>query len=137
MTDTTPTDYVGSKFRIVHCEDALKSYLTAIQGVQNGNRSRSFARSMMVQIERLADGQRMSKQNFPQEGLLPHKAGPGKHFNAFKKIPIRGYCWKSSLHPNTYFISHYIFKDWDKLKDKDTVLVGKNWTRIEVNGHEK
>jgi hypothetical protein len=137
VTDTTPKDYVGSKCRIVHCEDALKSYLSAIQGVPCGKRSRSFTRSMMLQIERLADGQRMSKENFPQEGLLPAQAGPGKNFNALKKIPIRGYCWKSSRYPNTYFISHYIFKTCDKLKDKDTKLVGRNWTRIEVDGYEK
>jgi hypothetical protein len=129
-------DYQGSTFKVLHCEGALKSYLSSLQSMK-ANKSRSFTRRLMQQIERLANGERMSRENFPQEGSLPALAGKGKKFNAFKKIPIRGYCWKSKLHPDTYFISHYIYKDSNKLKEKDTELVGRNWKRIEVEGHEK
>lgn len=31
----------------------------------------------------------------------------------------------------TYFISHYIYKDFDKLDDSDTTRVRNNWERIE------
>jgi len=92
-----------------------------------------------MQIQRLADGSRMSKENFPQEGELPKLAGQqkSKKFNALKRIPIRGYCWLSEKHPNTYFISHYVFKDYDKLKEKDTKKVRDNWNRIEVGDDER
>ncbi len=94
---------------------------------------------MILQIQRLADGERMSKENFPQEGELPKsKNNPNKtkKFNALKRIPIRGYCWLSEKHHDTYFISHYIYKDYDKLKERDTEIVGRNWKRIEVDGDE-
>lgn len=80
----------------------------------------------------------MSKENFPQEGVLPKQKNQSiaKKFNALKRIPIRGYCWLSGIHSNTYFISHYVYKNYDKLKEKDTAIVGKNWIRIEVNSYE-
>ncbi|CAM6791401.1 hypothetical protein CIFRMM088M_05470 [Citrobacter freundii] len=31
----------------------------------------------------------------------------------------------------TYFISHYIYKDFDDLSDSDTQKVRNNWERIE------
>jgi hypothetical protein len=94
---------------------------------------------MIQQIERLADGQRMSKENFPQEGNLPKRKGQqrAKKFNALKRIPIRGYCWLSDRCKNTYFISHYVYKDYDDLKDSDTKRVGANWRRIEEDGDER
>ncbi len=78
----------------------------------------------------------MSQQNFPQEGYLPKKQGQqrAKKFNAFKRMPLRGYCWLSERHVNTHFISHYAYKNYDKLKESDTKRVGKNWVRIEEKG---
>jgi hypothetical protein len=80
----------------------------------------------------------MSKENFPQEGDLPKKAGQqkAKKFNALKRIPLRGYCWLSDRHDKTYFISHYVYKNYDALKGSDTNIVGKNWKRIEEDGNE-
>lgn len=72
-------------------------------------------------------------------GKLPNNAnGEGSgHFHALKRIPIRGYCWRSERHENTWFVSHYVFKNYQKLKAKDTDRLGKNWTRIEVDGDER
>jgi hypothetical protein len=131
-------NFEGEKFKVIHCKGAVESYEESLRHVDSQKR-KSFTRSMIIQIQRLADGQRMSKENFPQEGVLPKQKEQSKtkKFNALKRIPIRGYCWLSDVHPNTYFISHYVYKDYGKLKDKDTAIVGKNWTRIEVNGDER
>jgi len=138
VNDDKPKDgYKGSKFTVIHCEEALKSYVAALSSV-DARKRKSFTRGITQQIERLADGHRMSRENFPQEGDLPKRKGQqrAKKFNALKRIPIRGYCWLSDRHENTYFISHYVYKDYDDLREGDTNKVGANWRRIEENGDE-
>lgn len=138
MKDDKPRDkYEGEKFTVIHCKGALDSYRAALGGVE-ARKHKSFTHGIIMQIERLAAGHRMSKENFPQEGDLPKRKGQhkAKKFNALKRKPIRGYCWLSEQHKNTYFISHYVFKNYDKLKDSDTNRTGANWTRIEVDGDE-
>lgn len=143
MTTYKPKDRLGGlKFTIVHCEGALESYAAALDSVQ-ANRRGSFTSRMIaqiqIQIQRLADGHRMSKESFPQEGELPKRKGQhgARKFNALKRIPTRGYCWLSERHENTYFVSHYVYKDQDKLNTRDTSRVGANWTRIEERGYER
>jgi hypothetical protein len=93
---------------------------------------------MIFQIQRLADGHPMSNENFPLEGELPGTGHKKKQrFRALKKIPVRGYCWKSEKHPNTWFISHYIHKKQNKLSDSDTQKVRNNWHRIEIQDDER
>lgn len=138
MTDTKiQNKFEGEKFKVIHCKGAVESFEEALSHIDS-RKSKSLKRGMILQIQRLADGHRMSKDNFPQEGDLPKlkEQSKTKKFNALKRIPIRGYCWLSDAHPNTYFISHYVYKDYDRLKQVDTAIVGKNWNRIEVNGHE-
>lgn len=129
--------FTGKRFTIVHCNGAYKSFSDSLASLP-ANKAKSLKRQMVLQITKLANGDRMSKENFPQEGLLPSLKGQHKKkkFNALKRLPIRGYCWLSDKYENTYFISHYIHKKTDKLKDKDVQIVGNNWTRIEVNGDE-
>lgn len=129
--------FKGKKYTVIHCDGAIESFEAALAHMPR-NKARSFRRGMSQQIQRLADGHRMSKESFPQEGDLPKKPGQNKtkKFYALKRIPIRGYCWYSEKHGDTYFISHYVFKDYQKLKKSDTDVVGDNWLRIEVNNHE-
>lgn len=139
MNNDKPKDsYKGSKFTVIQCEGALRSYLEALNSV-DARKRKSFMRGIIQQIQRLADGQRMSRENFPQEGDLPKRKGQQKarKFNALKRMPVRGYCWLSERHENTYFISHYVYKDYDNLRESDTNKVGANWRRIEENGDER
>jgi hypothetical protein len=134
---TVRSRYAGRAFTIVHCRGALESFEKAISGLPKRKRE-SFTRGMILQINRLANGERMSKDNFPREGLLPGDEHHGKkHFFALKRIPVRGYCWKSTQQPNTWFISHYILKKKDKLADSDTQKVCNNWHRIEIENDER
>lgn len=127
----------GSLLRIVHCLYAWESFIEALEHMPPNKRD-SIKTQMDVMVNHLANGKRFSKDSFPQEGLLPSSPGkPGKHFYAFKKIPIRAYGWYSERFKKTFFISHYVYKKQDKLAQKDTIRVQGNWTRIEVDGDEK
>lgn len=129
--------FQGQKIRIVHCAGALESFYSALESVKQ-NKIGSLKRQMKSQVEKLADTGRLSNQHFPVEGRLPGAPGrPPRNYKALKRIPIRGYCWHSERYPGTIFISHYVSKDYEKLKKKDTQIVGNNWTRIEENGDER
>lgn len=125
---------VGSKRKVVHCRGAKSSYDDAVKSVLAGKK-KAMTRGLVLQIERLARGERMSKAHFAPEGSLPNGSSSRK-FYALKRLPIRGYCWQSTKNTKHYYISHYINKDFDKLRDKDTQIVHNNWNRVEVNGDE-
>ncbi len=124
--------YPGSVANLVHCDKALQSWLKALESVK-ANEKKGFVRKIEHQINRLLSGQRMSEENFPREGKLPD----GSYFHALKKIPIRGYCWLSPNRKGTYYMSHYVYKNYQKLKAKDTEKVCFNWNKIEVDRDEK
>jgi hypothetical protein len=130
--------YTGRRYTVTHCDGALDTFHQALGHVGAG-KARSLIRQMVLQINRLADGEPMSRENFPTEGALPALPGQqgNKKFHALKKIPIRGYCWESQRVPNTWFISHYVFKNYQDLDPRDTEKVGRNWRRIEENGDER
>lgn len=77
----------------------------------------------------------MSSDTFAPEGNLPNRS-THKKFYALRRLPVRGYCWESTNTKNTYFISHYVNKTWQKLRDQDTNKVHSNWHRIEIDGYE-
>lgn len=119
-------NYKGSKYHIIHCEGAVESFNHTIAKHPKNKRT-LYEAQMTAILKRLGDGGMMSNENFPQEGELPDKS----HFRALKKIPIRAYIWLSKNTPNTYYISHYIYKDFDKLKKSDIDKVCNNWRKIE------
>ena len=125
----------GSRFTIVHCRNAIDSWNESLSHLKK-NRAKSMRTHMTLQLKRLADGHRMTKENCPREGVLPTKNGRKSRFRALKKIPIRGYFWRSQAKELTIFVSHYVYKDYDDLRQKDTDRVCNNWRRIEENGHD-
>ena len=132
-----PDEIKGSLLKVVHCVQAWESFNESLQSMPASRRN-SVKYQMDILVGRLANGHRLSKDSFPPEGLLPSLNGkPAKNFYAFKKIPIRAYGWYSETKEKTFFISHYIYKNNDKLSKSDTNKVQGNWTRIEVNGDEK
>lgn len=124
--------YVGEQSDIVHCDGAIESFRDALSRLQKG-KAATLTRGMILQIERLASGQRLSKEHFRQEGSLPGCDGTasGGKFYALKRLPIRAYCWKSSVRKSTWYISHYTVKDHQKLKQKDIDRIAKNWREVE------
>ncbi len=127
----------GDCYTVAHCSGALKSLSSAIKSVSPAKRQRSMMISLQLQIERLASGKRSPDLSIRKEGLLPsYKGRPAKNFWAIKKIPIRGYYWESERVEMTYFISHYIYKDFDLLHESDSTKVCNNWDRIERGNHD-
>lgn len=127
-----PEVYEGTAYKVVHCSGALESLERALLGVEARKREKmKFA--LALQIERLANGQSMSNENFPEEGDLPFSQLTGRRakFRALKRLPVRGYCWLSDKHQNTWFLSHYIKKDFNKLHDSDIQRVHHNWRALE------
>ena len=92
-------DYEGSKYKIVHCEGAEDSFYEELGKHVQRNKHPNFKARMRRMHERLADGHRMSNENFPKEGKLPD----GTHFRALKRIPLRAYIWQSKKHSGTFF----------------------------------
>ncbi|CUA83964.1 hypothetical protein [Pseudidiomarina woesei] len=128
----------GSVFEIVHCAGALDSLDEALESIPK-NKRQSWLRGVNRQFERLANGQRLSKENFPTEGELPRRPGQQvvKHFKALKRIPLRAYLWKSERFENRYYVSHYVYKNYDRLKPKDTDLVARNWRAVEEHQEDE
>lgn len=126
--------YVGKRCKVIHCVGARESYYSEMAAKsQQKSKIRSMANRLSYLIERLANGEPMSFENFPPEEKLPD----GTKFHAFKKIPMRAYVWKSARRKNEYYISHYRMKLEDDLDPKDTKIVIRNWTRIEVDNEER
>lgn len=120
--------YQGRSYKIIHCKGAEKSFYNALKHI-NSKRKDSYKAKMKSFLNRLADGKRISRDNFPSEGPLPD----GTNFRAIKKIPLRAYLWESKKHPKTFFISHYIFKGRQKLHKNDVKKVQENWRKYEEN----
>jgi hypothetical protein len=135
LNDEKGIVYRGSKLIVVECLGANLSLTEALKSERNQKKD-THKQTMFLQIARLADTLQLSKLNYRQEGCLPVPDN-NKHFYAFKKIPLRGYCWYSRKHQHTLFISHYIMKRTDKLSPKDTRLVHYNWDRIEAGTDER
>lgn len=129
--------FQGECYKIVHCKGALESLSEALKSVTPTKKQKSMMISLRLQLERLASGKRTAELSVRKEGVLPSLNGkPSKHFWAIKKIPLRGYYWESEVYEMTYYISHYIYKDFDKLDETDTQKVRNNWERIERGGDE-
>ncbi len=124
LTTELSKKHVGTRFTVEHCDGAIESFEDALLSVTPHAKKASITRAIRQLIVRLSDGHPMSKENFPTEGDLPKSSGK---FHAFKKVPIRAYCWLSKKYPNTYFISHYTYKDKQKLDERDTEKVRRNW----------
>ncbi|WP_443190445.1 hypothetical protein [Pseudomonas indica] len=83
---------------------------------------------MLALFQCLADkGNLRTPDLFNKEADLPG----GGHFYAVKAKRLRAYGWFSSVHKGTFIISHYAFKRGEKLDQRDTARVIKNWRNVE------
>jgi len=118
-------------YTVAFCHGAQESLNEALRHVNPGQHKTMLNR-LSVAYARMASGGKLSADKFPSEGELPN----GSKFYCIKRIPIRAYYWRSTLYPKTLFISHFIYKDFQKLRDADTNKVNANWRRIEEDGHD-
>jgi hypothetical protein len=116
-------DIVGDALTIKFCHGAQVSLEKSVQRVAPTQKRKKIIASTRALLVRLSNGQRLAADSLVQEGKLPD----GKSFKALKKLPIRCYFWSSSSHKNIIFVSHYVYKDYKKLAQKDIDLVCHNW----------
>lgn len=121
-SSTSDENIVGSCFTIVFCDGALVSFREALKSTKSKQAARLTV-DMKTLLDRLSNGVALSKNNDVSEGALPDKS----KFRCLKKIPIRCYYWKSTSHDKTIFVSHFIYKDQQKLQKSDTKKVCDNW----------
>lgn len=121
----------GTRLTVIHCDGALASLKQALERLPNGKKKQqSMLNWIDFALKRIANGDRLSNHNFPREGVIA--GSNGKHFYGMKKIPIRGYFWHSSKRKATVYVSHYVYKDYDKLDKVDEDKVSANYRKVEV-----
>jgi len=118
---------IGSHFTIEFCDGSQNSFNLAIARIAPVIKRKKYEAIMFTLLNNLSNAKRLAKGTNVKEGVLPDKS----NFRALKKIPIRCYFWCSKKHKNRIFISHFIYKDFDKLDKKDTQKVVKNWREYE------
>lgn len=130
------SDWNGSKYLLRHCNDdaAQGSYDEAMKHVQK-KKQRSIENNFRMMYQRFVDGQRISGNSLAREAGLKGTGGltGGKdvHFYAFRKFPIRSYFWYSPTDSRNVWVSHYKFKNQQKLANVDTSRVRENFRDIE------
>lgn len=118
---------IGSHFTIEFCNGAQDSFNVAISRIAPVVKRQKYKAIMYNLLNNLSNAKRLSQGTNVKEGALPDKS----NFRALKKIPIRCYFWCSKRHKGRIFVSHFIYKDFDKLDKKDTQKVVKNWRENE------
>jgi hypothetical protein len=130
------SDWSGSKYLMSHCCDkaAQSSYDEAMKHVQS-KKQRSIENSFRTMYDRFVNNLRISRDSLAKEAALKGTGGVtgGKdlHFYAFRKFPIRSYFWYSPSAEGKVWISHYKFKNQQKLDPADTKRVRENFREIE------
>ena len=119
---TTP--YIGTKFTVSHCDGADESFDEALRHVPQ-KKQRSLKNWSALVVKRLGEGMRLA--DVVTEADLPD----GASFYAARNLPIRMYFWYSKAHSRQVYISHYKFKNYQKLSKSDIDKVTENWKLYE------
>lgn len=120
-------DLIGKVFTIKFCQGAEKSLIQAIARVSPTQKKDKLYAKIFVLLKRISNSERLAQGEVVSEGSLPNK----KKFKALKKIPIRCYFWYSDKHSKVIFVSHFIYKDFDSLSQRDVNKVVSNWKEME------
>ena len=124
--------YEGTEYDVYLCDGAAKSRKDALKKVSPAGKKKTLDIGIYLQIKRFANGDTLHSDHFCSEGNLPSHGGNTKKFYEFKRKPLRAYCWFSDKHEKkTVYISHFVYKDWQKLDARDTEKVINNWRKVE------
>lgn len=123
--------FKGDYYQIYICAGGHESLRLAVSKVAPTAKRTKIVRWLYRDIEALANH---GSTGLPLGSLATEAQLPsGSHFYALKRAPIRAYFWKSDT-PRNLYISHFAYKDQQKLKAKDKNKLIKNWKRVERNG---
>lgn len=124
--------YKGVHFDVYATEDAQASLTVALDGVEARKRDK-FKTKLRVAIEYLADNlpYDLSTTTYPSEGSFS-LYGIVVPLFAIKKIPVRGYFWRSKRESRRIVISHFIVKKRDDLDPADVSRAKRNYELVET-----
>lgn len=121
----------GSAYDLTHCSKADKSYDKEIQHVAPTRKQERFQTFFQKTYERITNGKRLSSETVAKEATIKGTSGLAckgdLSFYAFKKLPMRSYFWYSPYQEKLIFVSHYKFKNYQKLDSADTEKVRNNF----------
>lgn len=116
----------GSSFTIRFCDGAEESFNESLSHVTKAKKV-SLAAQIYKLLGRKANGLPLAEKTNVKEAGLPD----GSNFFAIKKLPLRCYYWISKAHKSVIFVSHFKYKDKQKLSPKDTNRIRANWWKYE------
>ncbi len=118
----------GGKLTIRYCAGAKESLTVAFAAITEQSHAATKA-SFKARQDYLKDrGSLRSPDHMNTEAELPD----GSKFYAIKTNQgLRAYGWFSKKHRSVFYISHFICKKRQKLKQEDTNRVIQNWREIE------
>lgn len=124
-------EWSGKAYALKHCDKADKSYDKEIQHVAPTRKQEKFETFFKKTYDRVIKGQRLSSSTVAKEAAIKGTSGLSSNgdmsFYAFKKLPMRSYFWYSPFRDKLIFVSHYKFKNYQKLESADTEKVRNNF----------
>lgn len=115
----------GCKCKIRFCSGADRSFQDATSKFSRGVLEKATAK-MIAQLEVLADGGVLS---CPDKWNKEAELEKGRHFFAVKSIK---YCLRAYgfWFDGDFWVSHWVYKNYDDLKSSDTRKVRDNWRQL-------
>jgi hypothetical protein len=122
-----PEEHQGKRLTIRYCHGAAESLVEVLESLPAKKHPACLAQ-LVARRNQLAEvGQLRSPDHWNTEGNLPQ----GSKFYAIKAGKIRAYGWFSDKHKGVFYISHFIYKDTQKLDKSDLNRVCNNWRKVE------
>lgn len=116
-----------SKLEIRDCEGAEDSLREALKRVKPDRQTKALAATKALRDQLSQHGSLRSPDKWNKEGDLPD----GKKFYALKTTKaysLRGYGFFAGK--GEFWISHWVYKDFQKLKQQDIDRVHENWRKV-------
>lgn len=118
----------GEKLNIVSLKGAGKSFSEAMEKVSPLKRQQSTAVRLDERLKHLANTRSLKvPDQYNVECDLPE----GGKCYAVKAHKIRAYGWFSKVKPHHFIISHYVYKNYPKMKKADKNLIEANYKKFE------
>lgn len=122
-----PEEHQGKRLTVRYCQNAEESLKEALESLPIKKHSACLAQ-LVARRNQLADhGKLRSPDHWNTEGNLPNS----NRFYAIKVGKIRAYGWFSDRYKGVFYISHFTYKDTQKLDKSDLKRVCNHWRKIE------
>ena len=125
-------DIIGSKLTVKQSQDKVDAAVNlnnVLKRLTSAKTALAVKVKLFTMLERLAN---YGKLRMPKQFNKEAKLNNNKNFYAVKPHKnIRAYGWFSNKEPGVFFISHYKYKNKQKLDSIDTRRVKSAWRGIE------